>query len=216
MLYHDNLELDMGTSLQAVATLTDVVALADYYLLLPSLADRLDARFQAVPDFWKIVSQHPETYIVLGTKLRSYKIFDEAMRHLVGRSMEHSQRGPLVNPGSMDEDVLRNAEYALDEMRDLAKYLTRELRENALSWYQAHPEAETKRKRGPEVRTTWLGADMRMKTLEDKCRWIAASIYREKLDQLMYGEEHWSHVQYIRNGGGKGAKGVKAGKVEAG
>lgn len=213
MLYPNNgfMDLDLGSPDQTLVTISDVAALAEYYMLLPTVANRISAHLEAMTDIWKTIAEDPEPYLALGAKLRSYNIFSEALSHLVGKSLHQSHHlSQPFNGRAPSEALDRLARRQQDELRDLADRLTRELREIGLEPYQAHPEAETKRKRGPLVRTTWLAASLReKKTLEEKCNWIASSIYREKLDQLMYGEPHWSHVQYVRNG-------RKDGDVEAG
>ena len=209
MLYYGTLDIDLGIAEEAVATLTDLTALSEYYLLLPSLAHQITAAFIAIPNFWQLVSRYPEMYLALGTKLHSYEIFADALRHVVGRSTLPHYHRSLFYQGRPTEEVEGLAKNKADDLRRRTDALTRQLREIGLSFCQAHPEAETKRKRGPLVRTTWLASGTGKKDLDDKCRWIAASVYREKLDQLIYGEPHWSHVEYIRNG-------RKDGDVEAG
>ncbi|KAK3715705.1 hypothetical protein LTR37_006930 [Vermiconidia calcicola] len=193
-LYDQPFDTDFPHSSNAVYTLTEIAALAHYYLLLPSVAGRLASRFEAVPGIWEDVARNSTFYLALSTKLRSANIFEDALRHYVGMSLE-SKAMWKVHP-SDDPDVARIAFGAQLRLQDRMHTLTKELRELGLSWYQSKPWETTKRRRGPKVRTTWLASGREKKTLADKCRWLAASIYREFLDQKIYGESHWSHLKY--------------------
>lgn len=77
-----------------------------------------------------------------------------------------------------------------------------------LSSYQAHANL-SRRKQGPVVRTTWLNASFGRKSLQQKSRFLATSIFREWMDQQLYGEPHWSHVKYSTTN-------PKNGEVQAG
>lgn len=86
------------------------------------------------------------------------------------------------------------------QMQNTADDVVGALRRLALRYYVPHANAPTKRQRGSPAHTTWDAIALSRKTTADTCDWIAESIYREKLDQLLYGTPHWSHVEYTRAG----------------
>ena len=61
MLHHESLDgIDLGAAPKTLFTLSDLTALAEYYLILPSLANQVASRLKAVPDLDKIISEDPE------------------------------------------------------------------------------------------------------------------------------------------------------------
>jgi len=120
------------------------------------------------------------------------------MRHIVGRNFR-TGRGIFLKNIFPDQSIVQSVDYYLKMMENQAVSLEKRLHEISLTLYQTY-EDPSRSTLGPKVRTTWMGANTGTMTLLDKCKWIAASLYREKLDQLLHGESHFSYVEYVKNG----------------
>jgi hypothetical protein len=64
--------------------LAKLLALAEYYLLVPVVAKRLDKYIRTVPGLWKDIAKEPTYYLAVGDKPHSYQSFAGAMRHYIG------------------------------------------------------------------------------------------------------------------------------------
>lgn len=182
----------------ALLHLTDVVALAEYHGFLPVIAVQVRELLVNLPGFWKDVSKSPRFYLIIASKLRSYDIFSDALRHFIGR------KGSL-KPLHDDESVMSSAKNCKAMFKSLECYSSRaetvvaKLRKMLLHVYQAHTNLP-KRSQGPLSYTTWLNTTNSKKTFEDKCEYLAKSAFREWLDFQLVGKTHWSHIQYTRTG----------------
>lgn len=208
LLYGQALDTDFEDDMNAVYTLTEVAALAEYYLFLPAVATRITARLEEVPSLWRQIHKNAVYWLLVGEKLRSFEIFSDALRHCVGRSIGNLDYSQGLARAIEDPEIFQLMFLKQQELRSVIDSLTRALRSMTLSHYQAN-EHKIRRKRGKETLTTWMAASLEKKSLPEKCKFVAASVFREKLDALIYGVSHWSHVEYVRNG-------KKGGDVEAG
>ena len=201
LLYRQPSDLECETDVEALLALTDITAYAEYYLmLLPYIAKQIADHFLNISTIWKWIARYPEFFLVIGHKLESSPIFADAMRHAVLKMADLSSSPyRLYDMYIIDPSILPHLMYSQTKLLQTERALVAELRRLGSSWYQAHAES-CKRKQGPVVRTTWYAADLKDKSTAEKCRFIAASIYREMLDHKLLGTAHWSHVEYMRNG----------------
>ncbi len=62
-----------------------IFALAEYHQLFPALTSKVEALFRASQNLRKHIMLYPSHYLVLSETLRSRLLYEEAMRHFVGR-----------------------------------------------------------------------------------------------------------------------------------
>lgn len=135
----------------------ELVAMAEYWELLPSIARELTEMLLSTHGFWESVMKKPTHYLELSMMLRAGEIFADALRHWVTvLAAGECCWAHLFSsvPIEVRSTVLRRA-YQLQERM---KTLERELRGLALYNYQANWRKETKRRRDVKARTTWLAA----------------------------------------------------------
>lgn len=209
-VYKHPLDADFEDAEDAVHILTEVLALAEYYLLLPHVANRITTELIARPGLWKSISQKPTYFLRISTKLRFYPIFADAMRHIVGRTFGGGKYVPQNWLHDIADTELELMAYKLARVLDWSAGALREaFARLTLSYYRNHATAPTVSRRGLPVRTTWYAEKLGERSVGEKARWIAASMFREKWEHLLHGDSHWSHVEWTRAG-------RKGGEVDAG
>lgn len=206
MLYGRDVPVEWDDIDTSMVHFANLIAWAEYYDLVPSIAVQLESMVLNTRRLWKDVANFPLFYLAVGTKLRSALLFSDALRHFVGSG---STLEEIVESGVLSKS---EACLALAPARECLQQRSRRveeaLRHNMLSTYTAHA-SRIRRKRGPEVRTTWLLSTFKPASLEGKAEWIADSILREWLDAQLWGEKFWSHVAYSQSA-------IRDGTVKAG
>ncbi len=150
------------------------------------------------------VAKHPEFWLQMATNLRATDIFADALRHVVGRAKDNRRSIPFNHPGSDYLEIPREAVQLVllktahldQQMREL----TRELRVLGL-FDDQKLKSVARHKTYPEpVRTTWLASGYAGKDPHRICEWIAKSVYREFLDQQLYGGYECKEVPVLSYG----------------
>ncbi|KAK3712628.1 hypothetical protein LTR37_009071 [Vermiconidia calcicola] len=177
LLYDQHLKIDTGEPPETLHMLTEITALAEFYMLLPSIAGRTTSLLEEAPGLWKDIAEYPAFYLSLSTKLHAGGIFAEALRHYVGRCAIGVHGRPRMSLDYVDAGLALVILRKQHELESRMNRLTTELRELSLNWYQASAW-KTRRLRGAKVRTTWLYDGFGKKSLQEMGRWVAASIYR--------------------------------------
>ncbi|EMC91482.1 hypothetical protein BAUCODRAFT_329808 [Baudoinia panamericana UAMH 10762] len=180
---------------EGLLQLTDAVALAEFYDLLPAVAEKVLVAMLGLPEVWKSVARFPLLFLALGKKLRSPAFFTDALRHIIGSGMP-LQIVVLSTVLTQLEACI--AMYQAKEFHDKrVSHINNGLRSLGLTEYQAHADRSW-RKQSSAVKTTWLESTFGKKTVREKCQYLARSIFREFLDQQLVGEAHWSNIKYAK------------------
>lgn len=188
---------------ETIRQIADLIALADYYWLLPAIASQLERMLLDLPFLWKDVAEFPLLYLAIGNKLRSNEIFSDAIRHFIGSG---------GTPGLVAESgVLKPAEAAaalmpsLQCLRHRTEGFIKSTHRVAFTQYQA-PHERARGHTDPPVGTSWLAATFpgKSKTLKEVCEWIADSHWQEFWEVHLSGKSHWSHIKYKQDRGSAG------------
>lgn len=191
--YRRDIHLTEETIPEAILRIINIMALAEYYESLPSIAEQIEDIVLDLPGIWKAIADFPVLYLAVGKKLRSTKIFADALRHFVGKGMDLE--------AATEEDVLIKAEACLailpprQCLEKRTSELLEQIRRSTLTVYQPR-EYLSKRKQPPAELTTWLLAGFDNRSTEEKCKFLAASAFRDWFDQQLAGDNHWSHIKY--------------------
>lgn len=203
LIYGLPIQLEEDDTSEVIRQIADLIALADYYWLLPAIACQLETLLLDLPFFWKDVAEFPLLDLAIGHKLRSSEIFSDAIRHFVG-----SGGTPRL---VADSGVLKPAEAAaalmpsLECLRHRTEGFIKSIRRIAFTQYQA-PHDRARGHQDPPVGTFWLAATFpgKGKTLKEVCEWIADSHWREFWEVHLSGTSHWSHIKNKQNRGSDG------------
>lgn len=202
LLYRRPVQLPDHGATSELLRIANIVALAEYYELLPAVAGDLTKLLLDVPSLWKEVATKPLFFLALAKKLRCQVLFADAVRHIAGSGGYRS----AVAHGMLTEEENAPIVRLTVEQKDGEARLLKVLRQMSLSFYRAHSD-RSKKHQGPTVATTFLLATSGVKSMEEKCRWLAGSIFREWLDFQLTETDHWSYIQYALDGKGD----IKAG-----
>ena len=193
ILYDQPLDIDSPHSPSELYSLIQVTALAEYYLLLPSIACRLSSHFEAAPGLWRHIEQEPELYLRISNKLRAQGMFEEALRHYVGSLACNPPYHPFVyyeypDLQNIDASVVPLVFRKQLQLQFRMQALLDELRQLGLSWNRFDPsDSWDSWKSSPRrVDATWLASGSEEDTLAERFWWIAASVYREWLDDKLH------------------------------
>ena len=192
LLYKEPLEIEDENIAVSMARFADIITMAEFCGLFQAVGGQITELVLNLPGLSKHVAEQPYFYLAMAMKLKSFDLFADAFLHFIG------QKRHFASLSFMDLTPLQAAAAVLpasQTMSDFNNRLISELRALALTPYQAHADRKS-HKRPPVARTAWLNAGFGKKSLEQKCRFLAGSIFREWLDQQLYGDTHWSHVKY--------------------
>lgn len=90
LAYNREVHLDDCELEATVLRIANIVAMAEYWDLLPKVASQLVQYLLAMPGLWKDVAAFPLLYLALGKKLRSTEIYSDALRHFIGSGRDPS------------------------------------------------------------------------------------------------------------------------------
>ena len=219
--YDSTIEEDSNNGMNLTATafgkalliITNVIALAEYYDLMPAVSAGITELLRGLPGFWEDVARSPDCYISIANKIRSAELFADATRHYVGQDLNGGQVtngwSYLFLCAALTRTEAAASILPLRENLDSRiNKLLESLRRDCLTTYQAHAD-RSRNKQGPIVPATWLTSEFLPNSIPSKCHFLAGCIFREWLDHQLVGESFWSHVKYSTTS-------PKDGKVEAG
>ena len=182
-----------------MANIANIVAYAQMYMCLPLIAAQVREHLLSRDDLWTHVKRQPLFHLGLAHKLRCAEVFEDALRHLVGRGTHYSDLEAAGldqgNAATLMYDLRTQLDSKVEELRLQIDRLT-------LTEYVKHSNS---RHPGDPVGTTFLSAtwDAGLST-EEKATWLSKCVFRDWFQMQLSGQGHWSHIRKYKYRGGQG------------